>query len=68
MEYKSGVELSATALWAVDVSTPDIETKSYMRNTLSSESRRRVQAQRPARQLAVVEAGAAPGKPRDPRA
>ena len=42
VEYKSGVELSATALWAVDVSTPDIETKSYMRNTLSSESRRRV--------------------------
>jgi hypothetical protein len=34
-----GVELDPNELWAVDVTAPDIETKSYMRNTLASENR-----------------------------
>ena len=33
-------------LWTVDVTAPDIETKSYMRNTLASESRRRTHINR----------------------
>ena len=33
------MELDLNELWAVDVTAPDIETKSYMRNTLASENR-----------------------------
>ena len=46
IQYKNGVEVSPMELWTVDVTAPDIETKSYMRNTLASESRRRTHINR----------------------
>jgi len=61
------VELDLNELWAVDVTAPDIETKSYMRNTLASENRRRMHTNKckakegAARQLALVEAGGQEG-------
>ena len=41
IEYKEGLTLSPTELWQVDVTPPDTRTKSYMRNTLATENRRR---------------------------